>query len=184
MTNFDHFAVSRGCVGNGAPVAIAATVLLSLACVCGCEKTAMSAGPATTPAPTAPAQTMPTTSKASTAPTDDRFAVVSKLQGVAQWRVPADAPKPNPPWEALAVGRRLPLNATIRTGAKSSVVLTLSDNTTVSIDRLTEVTIARAIETSGKTGTAPGRPRFDISGPDNERESPTDGRNSELKSRS
>jgi hypothetical protein len=127
---------------------------------------------------------MPTTAKASTAPSDDGVAIVSRLQGVAQWRVPADARRPNPPWEALAVGRRLTLNATIRTGVKSFVVLTLSDNTTVSIDRLTEVTIDRAVETRGKIRTDPGRPRFDISGPDNERESPIDGRNSELKSRS
>ena len=73
----------------------------------------------------------PTTGPSTEAPADLK-ATVAKVQGTVEFR-PNDQAK----WEPLTVGKTLATDASIRTGARGAVVLSVPPDQTISVDRLT-----------------------------------------------
>ena len=120
--------------------------------------------PATAPAPDAPA---------------DLTATIVKVQGTVEFR-PNDQAK----WEPLTVGKKLAQEASIRTGARGAVVLTVPPDQTISVDRLTTVTVLKAFQSKGKVttdvGMKYGRVRYDIAGAGVEHEATIRSPNSNL----
>jgi hypothetical protein len=116
------------------------------------------------------------------APSDqpaDLKATVAKVQGTVEFR-PTDAAK----WEPLTVGKTLAQDASIRTGARGAVVLTVPPDQTISVDRLTTVTVLKAFQNRGKVttdvGMKYGRVRYDIAGAGVEHEASIRSPNSNL----
>jgi hypothetical protein len=106
-------------------------------------------------------------------------ATVAKIQGMPQFRVKEDAP-----WEPLSVGKMLPEDASVRTGPKDAVVLTVPPDETIGVSRLTTATILKAYKNRGKVttdiGMKVGNVRLDIAGAGVEHEATIRSPNSNL----
>jgi hypothetical protein len=106
-------------------------------------------------------------------------ATVAKIQGTAQFRANDTAQ-----WEPLTVGKMLAAEASVRTGARGAVALTIPPDQTISVDRLTTVTILTAYQARGKVttdvGMKMGRTRYDIAGAGVEHEATIRSPNSNL----
>jgi hypothetical protein len=121
-------------------------------------------GPTTTTAPSEPAALS---------------ATIIKVQGTVEYRV-NDAAK----WEPLTPGKTLGVDASIRTGARGAVVMTVPPDQTIGVDRLTTVTVLKAVQNRGKVttdvGMKYGRVRYDIAGAGVEHEATIRSPNSNL----
>ncbi len=106
-------------------------------------------------------------------------ATVAKIQGAASFRVNDSAP-----WEPLTVGKMLAEEASIRTGPKDAVVLTVPPDETIGVSRLTTATILKAYKNRGKVttdiGMKVGNVRLDIAGAGVEHEATIRSPNSNL----
>jgi hypothetical protein len=120
----------------------------------------------------------PTSGPAPDVPADLK-ATIAKVQGTVEFR-PNDQAK----WEPLTVGKTLAPDASIRTGARGAVVLTVPPDQTISVDRLTTMTVLKAYQNRGKVttdvGMKYGRVRYDIAGAGVEHEASIRSPNSNL----
>jgi hypothetical protein len=107
------------------------------------------------------------------------MATVAKIQGMPQFR-----PKDDAKWEPLAVGQKLSEDASVRTGPKDAIVLTVPPDETVGVSRLTTATILKAYQNRGKVttdiGMKVGNVRLDIAGAGVEHEATIRSPNSNL----
>ena len=107
------------------------------------------------------------------------MATVAKIQGMPQFRTKDDAK-----WEPLAVGQKLAEDASVRTGPKDAIVLTVPPDETVGVSRLTTATILKAYQNRGKVttdiGMKVGNVRLDIAGAGVEHEATIRSPNSNL----
>jgi hypothetical protein len=128
----------------------------------------MADGPVTTTTTTAPA-----------AEAGELVATVIKVQGTVEFRI-NDAAK----WEPLTAGKTLRRDASIRTGARGAVVMTVPPDQTIGVDRLTTATVLEAYQKQGKVttdvGMKYGRVRYDIAGAGVEHEATIRSPNSNL----
>jgi hypothetical protein len=126
--------------------------------------TMLQGGPTTTTAPSEPAELT---------------ATIIKVQGTVEYRV-NDTAK----WEPLKPGKTLGAEASIRTGARGAVVMTVPPDQTIGVDRLTTVTVLKAVQNRGKVttdvGMKYGRVRYDIAGAGVEHEATIRSPNSNL----
>ncbi|MDB5322321.1 MAG: hypothetical protein JWN40_3952 [Phycisphaerales bacterium] len=106
-------------------------------------------------------------------------ATVDKFQGMPQFRL-----KDGAPWEAITAGLKLPEDATVRTGPKDAIVLSVPPDVNVGVSRLTTATILKAYGDRGKVkvdiGMKVGNTRLDIAGAGVEHEATIRSPNSNL----